>query len=1485
MNYPNVETKLQAADEYIAHLSEEVELNARERSVWQKIMDFIADLLGRKADNRSKAASIVGKETLSRKDIAELVRLSYAEYLQRNGSEEAINEDAPEASTIRSRTVEEINNEFNEQLQQQIDGTLPKGHIYQLGSPGSILRSTGIPNIPMQLNAARLDAKATSYGHDFDIKEIKDLVKALDNPVAVFAYGDKAKAQNIIVEIQHNGANFVVGLSIRPSVKGQVLDVNSIRNVFPKKNAEWLNWISQGKALYLDKEKIQTLIDQQRTNLADVEYLDLDSVAKIVENFENPKVSEENSRLRIVYHGSGAEFDKFNHAFMGTGEGNQAYGWGTYVTEVDEIGRGYAEASGNVPLYKGMSMEDTWAANLPNGDAVHHVMNMMVTHNLPFAEAAKKVHGIATKMGNKKLANDVSKLSAEDFTTKGRNLYSVDIPDDNGSNYLHWDRRGGTTLQERIGDGLAAIGFEMKPDMNHLAYAREGKNVVLNSNATGADWYAELSDALGGDKEASQFLNGIGIVGISYPAQARSGGRVDGARNYVIFNEADAEIVEHIRFRTLPNERLRKLDEGETCNIERVFTQQKMFNFSSGEKIESYEDVAYIFRSLEDEAVENAFVALVKNGKPTIVHLGMGTATQSTVDQQAVIVAVERIKPDAVYLVHNHPSGNLKASRQDAMLLDSMKKAYGDIVKDGIIINLRSGKYSVFNEEGRKIEEATPNAPEKVTAAKTYSFSKRVFDKDFNVEELMHVTGSDAADAYAREHGLVAALTSSQRLGERGKLSLLIISQGSKIVGNVFLNHTEVLPSNLGNISKEIAYYVSAMGGQAGILYGRFGINETRHLGGAVNRASAGSVRMLDAISMTEFGGYVSALDEGVMEETPSYGKGETRFRVSNDNQEIFVSNAQRAVEGIKQEKGTPQQWLAMIEKNGGLKAGEDKWMGLSDWLKGMDKKSVTKQEILDFIGENKIQIEEVTYGEEAGGYSEEKLDEFNAEYEELIWEGEEETGSIYANDWADYAYEAMADRYGDDFRNAFDTEGIGTGSRLVPHYYYDGSLSEEAKQFVGEEGANDNEINSTRLEYTTEGLDNKQEIALTVPTIEPWNLSDDIHFGDAGGGRAVAWIRFGEANDADGNAVLVIDEIQSKRHQEGREKGYNNPRVIQILDRMNEIQVDLYSPYGVPEEVHAEKKALQEELEAAFESENPQMKKVTEQIKEKEARLGELNREKAEKENDEKVEMLKLQDRQLETRNVREYDYYEQEINNIKEAQERRDDEIDELRSSIRNLNEEYSHYYNTELRNARTGVMPAPFEKNWHELAMKRMLRYAAENGFDKVAWTTGAQQAERYNMSKVVESIECNRVGKNGNKSFVLKGVDYNVISNNEGVVVAGPEEFKGKQLSEVVGVSLADKMLGMEEGGVLNNTDLRIGGEGMKGFYDKMLPSFVQKYTKKWGAKVGEVELPHLEEGAQKMWSVDVTPEMKESVMEGQTMFRVTDDIEDANARFN
>ena len=56
-----------------------------------------------------------------------------------------------------------------------------------------------------------------------------------------------------------------------------------------------------------------------------------------------------------------------------------------------------------------------------------------------------------------------------------------------------------------------------------------------------------------------------------------------------------------------------------------------------------------------------------------------------------------------------------------------------------------------------------------------------------------------------------------------------------------------------------------------------------------------------------------------------------------------------------------------------------------------------------------------------------------------------------------------------------------------------------------------------------------------------------------------------------------------------------------------------------------------------------------------------------------------------------------------------------------------------------AQDGVPPAPFSKTWHEQAMKRALRYAAENGYDGIGWTPGEVQAERYDLSKQIDNVK--------------------------------------------------------------------------------------------------------------------------------------------------
>ena len=229
--------------------------------------------------------------------------------------------------------LDRVNQAFNNELQKQIDGELPKGYLYQLGRLGSILRSTGIPDLPIEMSATRLAEKANTEHHLFDIEDVKDLPLYLNKPIGVFEYGNKDKAQNIVVEIQKEDKHFIVGLSL--NFKHDGLVVNSIRGLYPKDTHEWLTWIQKNKALYLNKEKIQALIAQQQTNPADVNYLDLDLISKIVRDFQNASVDEENSSRLSV-----APDDAFVQA------------WAKVLLRRDMAGSGVAE-NDHCPVWKG----------------------------------------------------------------------------------------------------------------------------------------------------------------------------------------------------------------------------------------------------------------------------------------------------------------------------------------------------------------------------------------------------------------------------------------------------------------------------------------------------------------------------------------------------------------------------------------------------------------------------------------------------------------------------------------------------------------------------------------------------------------------------------------------------------------------------------------------------------------------------------------------------------------------------------------------------------------------------------------------------------------------------------------------------------------------------------------------------------------------------------------------------------------------------
>ena len=315
---------------------------------------------------------------------------------------------------------------------------------------------------------------------------------------------------------------------------------------------------------------------------------------------EREEVNTGSVREHRVYHGSGADFDAFDHSHMGEGEGAQAYGWGTYVTEVEGIGRTYAiqnttthndalralqhdvdaisdqlnrhrddlkydeeqlkranewraEAELDYELFKDEAEELKEKYGESSPEYRNHLFNDIYTDEMKRAQSSVKSTEESIQYRKEKIAElekalkdkqaEIDELPKE-FP---RHLYTVEIPDDNGGNYLDWNGHPAESLLKGVGSFLESEGFERVQD-SPVRYEKGESTVVLNPNATGADLYAELREALGSDKKASQALAELGCIGIKYPADNMRGGREDGAKNYVIFNENDAKITDHTRF-------------------------------------------------------------------------------------------------------------------------------------------------------------------------------------------------------------------------------------------------------------------------------------------------------------------------------------------------------------------------------------------------------------------------------------------------------------------------------------------------------------------------------------------------------------------------------------------------------------------------------------------------------------------------------------------------------------------------------------------------------------------------------------------------------------------------------------------------------------------------------------------------------------------------------------------------------------------------
>lgn len=526
-----------------------------------------------------------------------------------------------------------------------------------------------------------------------------------------------------------------------------------------------------------------------------------------------------------------------------------------------------------------------------------------------------------------------------------------------------------------------------------------------------------------------------------------------------------------------------------------------------------------------------------------------------------------------------------------------------------------------------------------------------------------------------------------------------------------------------------------------------------------------------------------------------------------------FYSAASKAVDAIQQPKGTGDQFLKQIEKTPGVKPDEIKWTGLDDFLKS--KKSVTKQEVQEYMAANRVEVKEVKLADPSES-------DIQALLDDELGQGmsREEAIDYLRNDEGATQFSKWQLPGGENYREIYLTlppKPVSEAeARVILNAKPDAKLS-EADLFLAARKKQDDYI---------------------VPRAHSSGLNE----GDI---NRLAHLRVNDRVDVDGKKVLFVEEIQSDWHQAGRKKGYKQPDLTP-----EDVRAEFIPP-NVPEGA-----------------------------------------------------------------NPKNYPGY-WEIFNKKTGEL--------VTRAGGNSTEEQAISEAISIGNAsKSGVPDAPFKTNWQELAMKRAIQMAAEGGYDRIAFTTGAQQSARYDLSKQVKMISA-MPDKNGKYNIYIEGIDGEpAFRNRNGFSEYGQKTVTPEEFEDLVGKDAAKTI--MQKADELNRgkvskdqfkfydskpDDLTIGGEGMKGFYDNILPKFLDKYGKKWGAKTGmtkinvgdDMDIKLLEDSdgiltvewgseSRKFKSLDeaeafresikvpsvhyfeITPKMRESVVsEGQPLFAV------------
>jgi hypothetical protein len=239
-----------------------------------------------------------------------------------------------------------------------------------------------------------------------------------------------------------------------------------------------------------------------------------------------------NILFQAAYHGTPHIVDKFSAENIGTGEGQQAYGWGLYFSSDREVAEHYAKT---IPSYDGKAMRE-----------FEHWQQVVIYRIVQDGYEKAKVFYEEQANMQKELFGEVQSLTKRDldFTNKidpnriKGNVYEVDLKPESNE-YLNWSGKPSNKLINQVVKSLNNEGVNAFIYGSSVRFEKDNKHYSFDLH-NGAALYHGIAQVFGYDeRRASEFLYLHGIKGIKYPV----GLQKDNHHNYVIFNGNDVEII------------------------------------------------------------------------------------------------------------------------------------------------------------------------------------------------------------------------------------------------------------------------------------------------------------------------------------------------------------------------------------------------------------------------------------------------------------------------------------------------------------------------------------------------------------------------------------------------------------------------------------------------------------------------------------------------------------------------------------------------------------------------------------------------------------------------------------------------------------------------------------------------------------------------------------------------------------------------------